>query len=994
MGGREMKTGMFLHLAVGAAMLAAVVLFAGCPHPLESKLFKSVRETVDAAGPEPDILLTCGGSEIKDGGTSDAFIDAVEGVAFDVVYTIENGGDADLHLRENDTILFSGDHAGLFSILSPPGNLIVAPGNQTSFTIRLELDSSGDINANIALYSDDPDENPYEFTVSNTALPEIQILQDSELLLHSTGTYDFNTIEYGDWMDVEFTIQNVGNAELDLVGPSPVTVSGDGFSIQSSQPSTPVAPQGGSATFVVRLHPTSPGVYTAEVNIDSNDTDENPYTIHLTGECVLSIQERKLSANYDDTLAVRSNGTVWAWGAHKLGNDPHHYCTSPYPVEVLENIAAVSAGGQHSVVLTQNGEVWAWGSNTAGQLGDGTNDYSEVPVRVLGLTEAVSIAAGDQHSLALRSDGTVWAWGSDYRGQIGNGSDTSNQSSPVQVVGMSDVVAIAAGSNHCLAVKTDGTVWTWGYGENGQLGNGTTPITQSTPVQATGLNGAIAVSAGEEHSAALGSNGVVWTWGSNASGQLGDGTGSDSTVPIEVTGVSDVQSIAAGRTHMVVSTETYEVWSWGKNDTGQLGDGTVVERLSPVHIAGLPDIEGVTAGGDHSTVYGVDGTVWSWGWNENGQLGNGTCDQHLTPVQVRGIVGFKGLAAGDYHTLAYKHDGSLWSWGGNTDCQLGTGSDGDTTSPGQIDTLDGIVDVGAFDYNSAAVKSDGSVWCWGDNEYGQLGIGEVYDSYDQCVPVQVNEISAAESVTVGASFALALLSNGTVWGWGKNGLGQLGDGTNDQRASPVVVEGISDFTAVEAGANHALAIRADQTVWAWGHNSNGQLGDGTTDGRNTPAAVAGLTNIIAVSAGTSHSVALDTSGKVWTWGDNWYGQLGDATNDDNGIPIQVPGVSNIVAIAAGEFSTFAVHSSGTVYAWGSNGDGQLGNGGTVNQNAPVEVALSAPVEAVAAGWHHSIAVKKDSSVSAWGENYWGQLGNDSNDGSSTPVACGLPFTLW
>ena len=199
---------------------------------------------------------------------------------------------------------------------------------------------------------------------------------------------------------------------------------------------------------------------------------------------------------------------------------------------------------------TVSGTVLAWGDNVDGQLGNGTFTTSNTPVEVSGLTGVTAIAAGgafNHHSLALKSDGTVWAWGYNGGGELGNGTYTDNNT-PVEVNGLSGVTAIAGGGFHGLALKSDGTVWAWGYNVSGQLGNGTN-TTSNTPVQVSGLSGVAAIAGGDIHSLALKSDGTVWAWGYNLDGELGNGTYTDSNTPVEVSGLSGVTVIAGGGFH-------------------------------------------------------------------------------------------------------------------------------------------------------------------------------------------------------------------------------------------------------------------------------------------------------------------------------------------------------------------------------------------------------------------------------------------------------------
>ncbi|TLZ71770.1 MAG: RCC1 repeat-containing protein, partial [Methanobacteriota archaeon] len=239
---------------------------------------------------------------------------------------------------------------------------------------------------------------------------------------------------------------------------------------------------------------------------------------------------------------------------------------------------------------TVSGTVLAWGDNVDGQLGNGTFTTSNTPVEVSGLTGVTAIAAGgafNHHSLALKSDGTVWAWGANSAGQLGNGSFTGSNT-PVQTSGINGVTAIAGGQLHSLALKSDGTVWAWGFNLDGQLGNGTNTTTYpyglDTPVQVLGLTGVIAIAGGGAHSLALKSDGTVWAWGQNNKGQLGNGSFTGSNTPVQTSGISGVTAIAGGVSHSLALKSDGTVWAWGYNGGGELGNGTYTDNNTPVEV--------------------------------------------------------------------------------------------------------------------------------------------------------------------------------------------------------------------------------------------------------------------------------------------------------------------------------------------------------------------------------------------------------------------------
>jgi alpha-tubulin suppressor-like RCC1 family protein len=371
------------------------------------------------------------------------------------------------------------------------------------------------------------------------------------------------------------------------------------------------------------------------------------------------------------SLALRVDGTVLAWGLNgqgRLGDGTIINSTLPVRVRdpsgsgFLSEVSAIAEGWNFSVALRADGTVWAWGGNFQGELGNGTGASSRLPVQVkdgLGfLSSVVSISAGGYTTLALKSDGTVWAWGDNAFGQLGNGTNVdSNLAVQVMDTGgsgvLAGVTAVSSGATFSLALKVDGTVWAWGHNPNGELGNGTFTAS-NLPVQvrvSTGvfLSGISGIAAGAWHSLALASDATVWAWGLNDFGQAGTGDPAPSrlTYARQVkdssgTGLlSEVASIAAGAQHSMARTEDRRVWSWGVNVQGQLGNGTTVESSLPVQVRDvsgsgiLSGIAAIARGGNYGLALKDDGTVVAWGYNLSGQLGNGTSVSSALPVHVR-----------------------------------------------------------------------------------------------------------------------------------------------------------------------------------------------------------------------------------------------------------------------------------------------------------------------------------------------------------------------
>ncbi|MHC4597960.1 MAG: RCC1 domain-containing protein [Planctomycetota bacterium] len=344
-----------------------------------------------------------------------------------------------------------------------------------------------------------------------------------------------------------------------------------------------------------------------------------------------------------------------------------------------------------------------------------------------------AIASGDWHTIALKSDGKLWMWGNNRNGQLGDGT-TTDRYRPGLVPGLTNVAAAEGGGEFTLALKNDGTVWGWGENAYGQLGDGTT-TQRITPVQMPGLTGVTAIAAGARFTMALKSDGTVWTCGENLFGQLGDGTQVNRSIPGQVPGLTGVTAIAAGGYMAVVLKSDGTVWMWGNNFFGQLGDGTTTNQTLPVKVLGLSNVIAVSAGACHAQAVKIDGSGWAWGWNAYGQLGDGTTTDRHTPVQIAGLLGIVSLDGGSYHSVGKKNDGTAWAWGWNHYGQLGDGTTTDQHTPNQVPGLSGLTAVvSGSSAKSCALRNDATMWTWGENAAGQLGDGTTTHRYS---PIQV-----------------------------------------------------------------------------------------------------------------------------------------------------------------------------------------------------------------------------------------------------------------
>lgn len=342
------------------------------------------------------------------------------------------------------------------------------------------------------------------------------------------------------------------------------------------------------------------------------------------------------------------------------------------------------------------------------------------------------------------------------------------------------------------------------------------------------------------------------------------------------------------------------------------------------------------------------------------------------------VTNAQRVAAGGWHSVVVCSDSTVKAFGENATGQLGDTSNTDRNIPVSAGSLSGVVAVSAggdqLEAHSLALKSNGTVWAWGSNIYGGLGNATTTNTN---YPVQVLLLSDVKAVSAGGWHSVALKKDGTVWTWGWNLDGQLGDGTFTDKSIATQVQGLTNVTAVAAGTYHVLALKNDSTVWAWGDNISGQIGDGTNTDRNIPVQVTGLSGIVKITAGRFFSLAVKSDGTVWTWGENLYGQLGDGTTTDSKIPVQVSGLSGITSaiVATGAFHCMAVKNDNTVWAWGRNTYGNLGDGSVTHRSLPVQMQGISDVAGMAAGTNFSLVYKTDGTFWGCGRNASGQLGD-------------------
>ena len=838
----------------------------------------------------------------------------------------------------------------------------------------------------------------------------------------------------------------------------------------------------------------------------------------------------QFSAGFVHSLAIGSDGNLYSWGYNnsgQLGNGTTDSSRHGTPSKVampagVTKFTQISAGNDHSLALDSDGNLYSWGYNMYGQLGKGNSDFViEQLTPSKGLmpadgTKFTQISAGYKHSLALGTDGNVYSWGDNSKSQLGrtpaSGTKDSTPSKVNLPAGVRRFTQVIAGSNHSLALGSDGNLYSWGDNSKGQLGRVTSGTQDGTPGKVTMPGGVTITQACAEggylgdFSLALGSDGNLYSWGDNSRGQLGrdisggfdgqpgmvdfpakptptgikfgatagtnltdnkDGTWSVTTPP-HAGGKTDVtvswsrngQQPDAHLSYTYINPYTVTFDSAGGKPTpdpqqitegqqatrptaspakdGFLFDGwfikdangksdvaydfsqpvtadiTLVAHWSPANTGGwsISPSKGNAMGGQQATItppklsrgirfnqisasdyrsvdlrgfsVGVasDGNAYAWGSNQYGQLGQGSTSStpQKTPVRVPLPDGaasgftYTQVAAGGNHVLAIGSDQTVYAWGLNDQGQLGNGSQDRNThpSPMPVKGADGqpfkAVQISAGTSDSAAIDTQGRVYTWGSEN-------STYSAYSTSkrAPTLAKDPDGSSQglhaiqVSVNWSFIMALGTDGSVYTWGYNNYGQLGngqstgEGSTTYAADPARVPDPKDaskaFKAaqISAGCSSVLAIGQDGTLWAWGWNEYGQLGDGTTTDQPKPKQVKNPTDssqpfqVAQISAGVIHSLAVDENGTAWAWGWNVYGQLGDNTTSNRYTPTRVlppagqgsAGTGLATArISGGYYHSLAIGRDGNAYAWGDNQYGELGDGSVAQSRTPTLVAFN------------------------------------------------------
>ncbi len=686
-------------------------------------------------------------------------------------------------------------------------------------------------------------------------------------------------------------------------------------------------------------------------------------------------------------------GSLWSYGRNaygELGLGNYTNQATPQQVGASTNWLRISnsPGAQtHFLAIRSDGSLWVWGYNHNGQLGLGDTNNRTTPVQMGNAHDWLAVSAGQYSSLALKTDGTLWATGYNYHGELGLG-DTLDRLIFTQVGSDQDWVTISEGLEHTLAIKANGTLWGWGYNYWYCLGLNDTNK-RLLPTQIGTDHDWVQAQAGSDYSHGLKADGSIWGWGYNGFGYIGNNNLLTQHVPVQVGTDRDWTTIRTGL-HANFGLKTNgRLWTWGYNNGGSLGLAyySATPVAAPVQVFYDNDWASINRGNDQTIALKAGGQMWYTGDMRWGEAGIGLFNVYDSAFTYRdeGVQEWVSSSSGGAHTLALRSDGTLWAWGQNSYGQLGFGAVNtyDQYSPEQVGNDTAWIAMSAGYEHSLGLKVNGSLWTWGHNDHGQLGQG---NHTDYNVPTRIGTDSTWTDMTGGRAFNLALKANGTLWAWGANANGQLGTGNTTEQSSPVQVGAGSTWLAISAGDSFSVAQKADGTLWAWGYNNHGQLGQGNNTEQHNPMQVGNDTTWTHVAAGNAHVLAIKSNGTLWAWGANNHGQLGQGNTSDLSTATQIGSATNWVGVSAGRGYSYAMASDGTIWSWGANDKGELGQGNYTEQHSPVQVTGQSGIIQLfegSQGEHASIIKDNRSYICMTGYNANGQLGNEDTTRMNT-----------
>lgn len=744
---------------------------------------------------------------------------------------------------------------------------------------------------------------------------------------------------------------------------------------------------------------------------------------------------------------IKTGGTLWAWGHgsrggnhSNLGNNATNNVSSPVQIGALSSWTNVWACDTFAWARKNDGTIWGWGRNNGRVMG--TTNVSP-PGSIQPPNKAYEEYMNYSSPIQIMSSGSVWTkimLAPDRVYMINNQNklfgmgmdeqyrvvDFGDRDSPIQIPGTWKFVNVT--SSQGFAVKTDGTLWHWGYGGWGQGGNRYN-VDNASFIQVGSDADWSDVTSNYHGVYARKTDGRLYSWGHNAHGHLGlNETGSKSS-PVQIPGTwksvattygSEGWQSREGNTYSVMAIKNDDsLWGWGHNSHGEVRGDWTRKTSSPIQYTSPANKTWQAFGANYwGNMYGVsdDNQLWSFGGNNShGQLGTNNRVEYSSPTQIEG-TDWQQVDGGGHHAFALKTNDSFWSWGYNNHGQLGHNNTQHYSSPTQIPGS--IRNFSTNRDHTLYVRTDSNMYSMGLNNHGQLG-NSTLTPYSS--PIQIGS-NQWRQCNAGFNHSGAVRNDGTLWAWGRNDWGQLGQSNVIHYSSPVQIGSQTNWSTIHCGYLQTFAIKTDGTLWAWGMNRDGQLGTDNITSYSSPVQIPGNTwNSVRIMEmyendnndrgqfGIVMVTASKSNGTIWTWGKGYNHQLGNSIITNYSSPVQVPGNWRIVSDTNGNYSntdfasripfatsrykTFLADSSGGTmnYLGIHPNDSYVPTTGTtpnigVDVSSPIQIMSSGKwIEAQAGRYRASVALRDDGTIWTWGINNHGQTASGDRLPRSSPV---------
>lgn len=680
---------------------------------------------------------------------------------------------------------------------------------------------------------------------------------------------------------------------------------------------------------------------------------------------------KDVSSNGSSSFLFGSDGSLWAVGDNSNGNFGNgNTINTSNPIKINDKSLwkKIEMGSDWVIAIKNDGTLWSWGNNKYYTLGFFVSGIYKEPIQISDDNKWVDIALGEYHSIGLKSDGTIWAWGSNENGQCGIDVFDTYISNPTQIGYDNNWESIATSNKTSFAIKHDGSLWAWGNNNFGQI-NDSSYIKRKLPVRIGNDNNWKSVKGGYDRVLALRRDGTLWTWGKNTFGLLGV----DSSIErVAISQIGDSNNwhkiLSVGKECTFVKKNDLKIWGWGDNSK-KLVDSlannfitTPIELSYPSNILKIENKIGDTF------LLNEKGEIVMWGKSKKINISNGNRKYYFN--QIGSQNNWIDISTNFIHSLALNSNNQLFVWGtsNGTHSLEGDGSMDSYIKYPVLTVANDIYKINANANSTLIIKNDGTLWGWGNNQAFVLG----ENSLGFSSITRIGSLNLWKEISSNFQHTLGIDNFGNLYSCGLNFNGECGQINNNPASLNLIG---NNYKIAKTGVGFSGAIKNDGSLWMWGKNDVGQLGDSTFSNKNFPTRIGTEFDWKDIELSTTHTIALKADGSIWAWGSNVGASLGigNQSNYYCNTPQRVGNENNWKSISSSASATLAIKSDGSLWGWGPNFNGVIGDGKVnFNHYEPVRIGTENDWKKVSVGFNVSLAIKNDGSLWSCGkENYVG-----------------------